>query len=448
MVDGINSNSSSEIYKKQNTSATSSTSDVDSSTSASDAAFEAWLAGKIAEQQDEENLSYDSTVDDLQKQIDELQKLQNDAEPSGFEKAVTITSTIAAGAAQILSALNTGASGSDGSGTSKPSDLDSAMKACQGENPSQVDVTALNKYIDKAEKKLNKKMSDLTKGNDQLGNLEQSLAANVAQQDENISNINTALAGLEGAADATKAKIDGVEVQIKANDQAVQQNQDTIAKYASEEAEGKSNLQILNDALNGPKGANKAKTDKEAEINALSEPKAGDYKKTIENSDGTKSQVNDTDAYNKAKQEYEAKKAKLERELKNIKNEIANLESCIQVGEQTLAQITASKEQSEGELEMLLGTHEDLKGKETELAAAKSSLIDNAKDAQSKKTDAEKQKALSETNKTKAQKELDNYKKKLDDLYKEKQHIDEAKLVYAEANVKLNGAKPDSKPRQ
>ena len=443
MVDGINSNQSSEIYKKQNTSSTSSSSGVNSTSDwelKAQASVESWLAN-LPESSDEGDVTYDTTGMDLSSlNLDDI-----DTEPSGFEKGIQIASTLAAGAAQIISALNTGGDGSTSSG---PSDLDSAMKACQGENPSQVDVTALNKYIDKAEKKLNKKMSDLTKGNDQLGNLEQSLAANVAQQDENISNINTALAGLEGAADATKAKIDGVEVQIKANDQAVQQNQDTIAKYASEEAEGKSNLQILNDALNGPKGANKAKTDKEAEINALSEPKAGDYKKTIENSDGTKSQVNDTDAYNKAKQVYEANKAKLERELENIKNEIANLESCIQVGEQTLAQITASKEQSEGELEMLLGTHEDLKGKETELAAAKSSLIDNAKDAQSKKTDAEKQKALSETNKTKAQKELDNYKKKLDDLYKEKQHIDEAKLVYAEANVKLNGTKPDSKPRQ
>ena len=281
MVDGINSNQSSEIYKKQNTSSTSSSSGVNSTSDwelKAQASVEEWLAN-LPESSDEGDVTYDTTGMDLNNlNLDNL-----DVEPSDFEKGIQIASTLAAGAAQIISALNTGGDGSTSSG---PSNLDSAMKACQADNPTQSDVTALNKYITKAENKLNKKLSDMTKNSAQLQNLQNSLASDIVKQERNIQNIDNALSNINQQATSVEVEIDGVSQQISANEEATGAKKTTIEKYAGAQQEGETKLSQLGRALT------KANGDKDliqAEINSLKVPNQNDYyeEQTVTKSDGT-----------------------------------------------------------------------------------------------------------------------------------------------------------------
>ena len=442
MVDGINSNQSSEIYKKQNTSSTSSSSGVNSTSDwelKAQASVESWLAN-LPESSDEGDVTYDTTVEDLKKQLEELKNLQN-TEPSGFEKGIQIASTLASGATQILSALNTGGDGS----TSGPSNLESAMKACQADNPTQSDVTALNKYITKAENKLNKKLSDMTKNSAQLQNLQNSLASDIVKQERNIQNIDNALSNINQQATSVEVEIDGVSQQISANEEATGEKKTTIEKYAGAQQEGETKLSQLGRALTK---ANGDKDLKQAEINSLKVPNQNDYyeEQTVTKSDGTTEtkKVLNSDKYEQAKKAYEDTKAEKERELDKIKNDIADLQSCIQVGNQTMAQIAESRDKADGELDMLLNSNSELKGNQDKLQAEKTRLKNEASNAQSSRTDAATAKTQTEQDKAKAEKELQKSREKLDELYNEKQQIDNAKAIRDAAQAKINGGTPST----
>ena len=456
MVDGINSNQSSEIYKKQNTSSTSSSSEVgNSGLSASDAQFEAWLAEQIAlNESDEENLTYDTTGMDLNNlNLDNL-----DVEPSDFEKGIQIASTLAAGAAQIISALNTGGDGS----TSGPSNLESAMKACQADNPTQSDVTALNKYITKAENKLGDKLSAEGKNGDRWKNMQHTYAINIAQQEQNISNINNALGTMDAKATSVEAEIDGNKQTITVNAEAVSKNQDTITKYAGEQAEGESKLHQLNDALNG---ANDKKGKLEESIAGLEgdisnlQGQLGSINPQRPIDPGANATQEQKDKYNadlqnynqqiqqqnQLKEQLDAKKtakANAEAQLNEVNGHITQLEGCIQVGNTTLAQIKAEKAQSEQSLDKLQENVTGLKDKDAALREAKAELQQQTQSAKSNKTNAEQAKAQAEREKEKAEKELQKKKKKLNELISEKQQINNAKAIRDAAQAKINGATP------
>ena len=456
MVDGINSNQSSEIYKKQNTSSTSSSSEVgNSGLSASDAQFEAWLAEQIAlNESDEENLTYDTTGMDLNNlNLDNL-----DVEPSDFEKGIQIASTLAAGAAQIISALNTGGDGS----TSGPSNLESAMKACQADNPTQSDVTALNKYITKAENKLGDKLSAEGKNGDRWKNMQHTYAINIAQQEQNISNINNALGTMDAKATSVEAEIDGNKQTITVNAEAVSKNQDTITKYAGEQAEGESKLHQLNDALNG---ANDKKGKLEESIAGLEgdisnlQGQLGSINPQRPIDPGANATQEQKDKYNadlqnynqqiqqqnQLKEQLDAKKtakANAEAQLNEVNGHITQLEGCIQVGNTTLAQIKAEKAQSEQSLDKLQENVTGLKDKDAALREAKAELQQQTQSAKSNKTNAEQAKAQAEREKEKAEKELQKSEKKLNELISEKQQINNAKAIRDAAQAKINGATP------
>ena len=460
MVDGINSNQSSEIYKKQNTSSTSSSSEVgNSGLSASDAQFEAWLAEQIAlNESDEENLTYDTTGMDLNNlNLDDI-----DTEPSGFEKAVQITSAVAAGAAQIISALNTGGDGSSSSASGKVTDLESAMKACQVDNPIQSDVTALGEYIKKAENKLGDKLSAEGKNGDRWKNMQHTYAINIAQQEQNISNINNALGTMDAKATSVEAEIDGNKQTITVNAEAVSKNQDTITKYAGEQAEGESKLHQLNDALNG---ANDKKGKLEESIAGLEgdisnlQGQLGSINPQRPIDPGANATQEQKDKYNadlqnynqqiqqqnQLKEQLDAKKtakANAEAQLNEVNGHITQLEGCIQVGNTTLAQIKAEKAQSEQSLDKLQENVTGLKDKDAALREAKAELQQQTQSAKSNKTNAEQAKAQAEREKEKAEKELQKSEKKLNELISEKQQINNAKAIRDAAQAKINGATP------
>ena len=432
MVDGINSNQSSEIYKKQNTKFDSSPS---------------WLAEAKAEiadweanlpvSSDEENLTYDTTGMDLNNlNLDNL-----DTEPSGWDYAIQLASTAASGLAQILSALNpAGGDGSSSSGSGKVTDLESAMKACQVDNPKQSDVTTLGNYITKAQNKLNDELSATGKNAKTWNNAQQALALDIAQKGQNITNIKGALGGM--AVDATKveANIDGVNQEITANDEAVRNNITVINKYDTEIQEGESNLHRLGEAVNKAHAARDAKQD---EINKLVAPDPNKFTKEVQETDSNGKPVTktvpDTKGYNEAKAKYDEEKAKKENELKLIKDEIAKLESCIQVGNQRMDEITAAKTDSENHLDKLQENVTGLKDKNTVLADAEKTIKERMTAAKTSQTDAEKAKAQAEREKEKAEKELTKLKQKEDEIIGYKNTIQEAIRIRDTAQAKING---------
>lgn len=443
MVDGISNNSSNpEIYKKQNTDSTSSSSGVGNTPEwmlKAQSEMAAWEAS-LPVSSDEGEVTYDTTVEDLQNQLLELQN----NEPSGFQKGIQIASTIATGVTQIISALNPGGD----SASSGPTDLKSAMRACQADKPSQTDVTALDKYITKAENKLNKKLSDQGKYGQMLKSMEPVLAADIVQKEKDITNITTALGQIEKGQGEVEVEINGTQQKITANAEAAGTKKTVIEQYAGAQQEGESQLHQLGRALTN---ANNAKDLKQGEIDALKAPVASAYTKEVEEDDGNggkvKKTVPDTDAYNRAKANYEQTKAQKERELQQIKNEIADIESCIQVGNQTLAQIEADKAHAEEGLDMILGTTEGLKDNQDALTARKNELLGQARQASTSRTAAQTARDQSVQNQTQAEKELQKSRQTLDELISQKHQIDEAKAIRDAAQAKISGG-TTATPRQ